>query len=388
MDSYDLVISGAGFAGLACADAAARRGLRTLVLEKKPDPGARPHTTGILVKEVADGWDAPRQFTRKVRGVRLYAPSLKSVDLVSPGYYFLATDTPGLLRWWAQHAEASGAEVRCDAPFRGVEKHGDLLRFKERDVEGRYLIGADGAKSKVAEMFNLGRNTQHLVGVEAEYTNVRGVDPDRLHVFLDSELAPGYIAWVVPGVDIYQVGLAVRKGREVKLEPFMEQVRKVFDFSAAECVSKRGGLIPVGGLVKPIGRDNVMLVGDAAGMVSPLTAGGIHTALDYGRLAGLAVCDHLLDNGPDPIRVMSRQLPRFGVKRLMRASIDMRPPNGLYNLMLGSRVLRSLAQVVFFHKGMFSPAAWHDAWQHVILNRSARLQHAAVTGDDSDSPTV
>jgi digeranylgeranylglycerophospholipid reductase len=95
----DLVIVGASFAGLICARSAALRGLKVVIIESKPDPGARIHTTGILVKEAAEEIDTPAKFSRVIHGVRLYSPSLKSVDLRAPGYYFLTTDTAGLVRW-------------------------------------------------------------------------------------------------------------------------------------------------------------------------------------------------------------------------------------------------------------------------------------------------
>ena len=95
----DLVIVGASFAGLICARSAALRGLKVIVIESKSDPGARIHTTGILVKEAAEEVDTPANLSRVIHGVRLYSPSLKSIDLRAPGYYFLTTDTAGLIRW-------------------------------------------------------------------------------------------------------------------------------------------------------------------------------------------------------------------------------------------------------------------------------------------------
>lgn len=92
----DLAVIGASFAGLACADSAARRGLSVLVLDRKPAPGYRMHTTGLLVKEVADKLHVPAHLTRTIAGVRLYAPNLKYADLDAPGYYFLATEIQGL----------------------------------------------------------------------------------------------------------------------------------------------------------------------------------------------------------------------------------------------------------------------------------------------------
>ncbi len=78
-NSFDIVIIGASFAGLVCARAAAERGLSVAVVEKKSEPGASVHTTGIFVKEAAEACPLPKRLTRKVRGVRLYAPSLAAI---------------------------------------------------------------------------------------------------------------------------------------------------------------------------------------------------------------------------------------------------------------------------------------------------------------------
>jgi len=213
-------------------------------------------------------------------------------------------------------------------------------------------------------------NRRFLSGVEAEFIGVRGVDDDRIHVFLDSHLAPGYIAWVVPGLGQTQVGLAARYGRPLQLDRFIERVAGLFDFSGARIVSRRGGLIPVGGPVSPMGCDGAALVGDAAGLVSPLTAGGIHTALESGRLAGLAVCDHLLDGGEQPWRVIRRTAPTFVFKRLLRFAFDLDPPNTLYDLALRSRPLRAAARAVFFHhRGLLSWRAWRDIAQELFAAR-------------------
>ena len=208
MEPCDLAVVGAGFAGLACARAAAARGLDTVVLDRKDDPGARPHTTGLLVKEVADALDPPAALTRRIARIRLYAPSLRHVDLASPGYYFLATDTAGLLRWLAASAREAGARLRFSSPVRSIARR--RSRFTLAGVAARFVAGADGRRSRVAGAAGLGRNASFLTGVEAEVEGARGIDPRCLHCFLDSRLAPGYLAWVVPGVGGAQVGLACR----------------------------------------------------------------------------------------------------------------------------------------------------------------------------------
>src|SRR5262245_28396007 len=112
----DCIVVGASFAGLACATALTRAGVSVTVLEKKRDPGEKLHTTGIIVKDALDQValldGLPAHLFRRVNGVRLYAPNMRSVDLAAPGYFFLTTDTPGVMRWLAGQAEAAGARLQ------------------------------------------------------------------------------------------------------------------------------------------------------------------------------------------------------------------------------------------------------------------------------------
>jgi flavin-dependent dehydrogenase len=351
----DVAIVGGSFAGLACAKMAAERGLDAVVLEKKSDPGALIHTTGLLVKEVADAWTIPSRFARKIHGVRLYGPSLASMDLTSPGYYFLATDTAALLRWFALEAEAAGARILLGTRYAGAVRVG--ARVAVGDLEALLLVGADGPRSSVARDFDLGTNEELLFGVEVELEGVAGVDEDRLHCFVDSKLAPGYIGWVVAGVGATQVGLATRAPERPDLDRFMAKISRVFDFSGARAIGRRGGPIPVGGPVRPFGRDGVVLIGDAAGIVSPLTAGGIHTALESGKRAGQKIADHLLDGGRAPHLELEHVYPAFTFKRMLRSLIDLRPPNRLIDGCLENAHFRRFAQAIFFHnRGLFSRA--------------------------------
>lgn len=360
----DLAIVGGGFAGLTCAQAAAARGARTVVLERKRDVGAQCHTTGILVKEVADAWDVPRALTRRIHGVRLYSPSLRWIDLHSPGYFFLATDTPGVMRWLADLATSAGAQLRLGANYAGCERAADGVRLSGHDLAARYLVAADGARSRVAQDLDLGANREFLTGAEVELTGVRGLEEDRLHVFLDHQLARGYIAWAAPGVGVTQVGLATRGAIAGRLEALLARLGAVCDLSAAEVVARRGGLIPCGGRVRRWRTHDAMLLGDAAGMVSPLTAGGIHPAMQLGRVAGVAIANHVLESGPDPARIVSALAPSYLFKNWLRTAFDVAPTNWLFDRALASGTFRRLAQVIFFHhRGLFS---W-DAWREILL---------------------
>lgn len=345
----DLVIVGASFAGLVAARTAAMRGLRVVVMEAKRDPGDRVATTGILVKEAAEALDVPHDLTRRVNGVRLYAPSLKSIDLFEPGYFFLTTRTAQLLRWLAREAVRAGARIYCGVRFSGAERRDEGIYIPGLDVWTRYLVGADGGKSAVARAFGLGRNERFLTGLEVEYEGL-DADPRFLHCFLDSRLAPGYLAWVAPGPAVSQVGLAVHEGAKADLKAFLEHARSLFNISEARVVERRAGRIPCGGLVKPFAAPGVMLIGDAAGMVSPMTGGGIRLAFQFGRRAAQAIADHLENLGPAPEAVMTRELPNFGLKSAMRRALDLAPSNGILNALLATAPMRALARHVYFRR--------------------------------------
>jgi len=362
----DCTVVGASFAGLACATALARAGMQVAVLDKKADPGEKLHTTGILVKEAAeqvallDG--LPPELVRRIDGVRLYAPNLRHADLVAPGGYFLATDTPNLMRWLAARAEHAGARMAWRSAFQAAERTRSGFDLGAQGTT-RFLVGADGPNSQVAKALGLGRSSNFLFGVEHEFAGAEIAAPGMLHCFIDRRVARGYIGWVVAGVGVVQVGLArrVRGDRataSTMMAAFLDKIAPVFDFRVERPVAVRAGMIPCGGLVRPVAARRVLLVGDAAGMVSPVTAGGIHTALKHGAAAGHAIGDYLDGRTGDPSGAFVRSYPRFRTKRLLRFLFDHFQSDAAFNLLLGTRLMRKAAGVVYFHhRGAFDPGA-------------------------------
>jgi digeranylgeranylglycerophospholipid reductase len=350
MDTTDIIIAGGGFAGLACAKALAGRGVAVTLLERKKAPGTGMHTTGIIVKECADEFAVPEHLTRRVTDVRLYAPSLRYVSLHSPDYFFLTTDTPGLMRHLSDEAIRAGANVLYGTAYENGQQQGDAIHVNNGAFSCRFLIGADGPRSKVADDFALGQNTKFLLGAEAEYTGLKLDDDNAFYCFLDQKLAHGYLGWVIPGVGVAQVGLAQRMPRRPDIDAFVARMKDVFDFSQASVAARRGGLIPVGGLVQPFARDNVILLGDSAGIVSPLTAGGLHTALHYGKILGDTIADYLAHGGQHPSQLLARIYPRFYLKQAMRKGYETLAPNWLLDAILTNPAFKAAASTVFFRQ--------------------------------------
>jgi flavin-dependent dehydrogenase len=163
---------------------------------------------------------------------------------------------------------------------------------------------------------------------------------------------------VVAGVGIVQVGLA-RRIRDHNPNPaacmadFLKKIAPVFDFRKCRAESVRAGMIPCGGVVRPSSASRLLLVGDAAGMVSPVTAGGIHTALKHGWAAGEAVARYLGGECADPADWLVNSYPRFRSKRVLRFLFDHFQSDLLTNLLLDTPPVRLAAKIVYFnHAGV------------------------------------
>ncbi len=348
--TYDIAVIGAGFAGLACARRAAERGLSVVVLDRQSGPGERIHTTGILVKEAWEEWAVPAPLVRRISRVRVYTPNHRFLELDRDRYFFMATDTGSLMRHLAEETRSAGAEIRFGEKYQGATRNGAGFALEGSGIACRFLVGADGARSRVAESFGLDRNLRVLKGVEWEFEPAPG-DGDCLHCFIDPECAPGYIGWVVPGVRVTQVGLAVHRHLKADMQRFIDRIDPLFGLSDRAVLEKRGGVIPIGGLLRKFHADRVLLIGDAAGMVSPLTAGGIHNAYRLGRLAGDAIADHLEGSAPHPGRVVRREYPNHVWKRAARWSFDRLPvARALEAGLLTRSLFRRLAERVFFNR--------------------------------------
>jgi flavin-dependent dehydrogenase len=151
----------------------------------------------------------------------------------------------------------------------------------------------------------------------------------RFHCFLDPRIAPGYLAWVVHDGEEAHVGVggyAARFDPLKALESFRASVASLFDFSRARKVERRGGRIPVGGVLKRIASARGLLVGDAAGAVSPLTAGGLDPCMRLSSLAAEVAADYVKTGDAAALarysgeQFRARFVSRLWMRRVLRAT--------------------------------------------------------------------
>ncbi|MBS1798024.1 MAG: NAD(P)/FAD-dependent oxidoreductase [Acidobacteria bacterium] len=370
MKTYDVVIIGAGLAGLQCARLLARQGAEILLVDRKTELAKGVHTTGIFVRKTLEDFEFPAgTLGRAIRKVNLYSPCLRPIALESEKDEFrvgkMGVLYESLLRECTDRgveflggARCVSAEVPADADSATIvrlEKNGSAFA-----VGARVLIGADGANSRVAKDLGLDENREWIVGYEEVFRSNNDGEPV-LHCFLDARLAPGYLAWIADDGEEVHVGVggyAAGFNPRAALREFREKTRHLYDPGEAEPVESRGGRIPVGGVLRRIANDHGLLIGDAAGAVSPLTAGGLDPAMRLSKFAAEIVAERLRTADPRVLRRYSGELfrARFVSRLWMRRVIKTFTSQRLLELgcvFLRGRVGRRFANHVFFGRGSF-----------------------------------
>ncbi|MDP2661886.1 MAG: NAD(P)/FAD-dependent oxidoreductase, partial [Dehalococcoidia bacterium] len=284
--SYDVLVIGAGPAGSTAARTAAQEGARTLLVERKAQVGVPEQCAGYVAQAIRWHVALPAEcVAQSVSNLRTYLPDGTVHDAEMPGYLL---DRAALDRHLALRAVQAGARLLIHTAAQRLE-NGEVVLQKEGQeifVNARIIVGADGPQSTTARWLGLAPGPLARA-VQYEVALPRRIEA--AEVFFRPVFRGGY-AWLFPAGETARVGAAFDadhndegvEGLRRLLADFQEEGR-VLDST----LSYTAGFVPVGG-PGPVRRDNVLLVGDAAGHTHSITGAGILNGIIAGEMAGRA----------------------------------------------------------------------------------------------------
>ncbi|MGF1462662.1 MAG: geranylgeranyl diphosphate reductase [Maricaulaceae bacterium] len=299
---YDAVVVGGGPAGATAAEDLARMGASVVLLDKagriKPCGGAIPPR---LIRD----FDIPEQLLKaKAQSARMISPKSVKVDMPIEGGYVGMVDRDEFDEWLRERAADAGAERRTGI-FEHYQRDADgnvTLTYRPKGaargedlhhIRARAIVGADGARSEVARQAVTGSERTPCVFAYHEIiaspeTGDDDFDPERCDVYYQGKLSPDFYAWIFPHGAQTSVGVgSADKG--FSLRGAVGDLRKTCHLDEAETIRREGAPIPLKPLKKWDDGRNVILAGDAAGVVAPASGEGIYYAMLGGRVAADAV---------------------------------------------------------------------------------------------------
>ncbi len=298
----DVVVIGGGPIGLVAARSAAEGGARTLVLEQRAEGSLSSCCTGLVSPRTTTALGVSESCVlREIRAVRLHLPHGSCIDLRSEQVKGVVIDRRTLEEELLALAREAGVDVRFGTEVVAAQSGSVTTRAgsEAMKVQAPLVIGADGPRTRVAEWFGLSAPIDVVAAgqVEVEIPT----PPDRVDVFVGRDVAPGFFAWTVPAEEgRLRVGLGVTPPHEPGA--FLDRLIAA-RFPKGRIVSRGAGWIPLSPNAPPAA-PGVLLVGDAAGHVKPLSGGGLYLGAVCGRIAGEAAA-RTSSAGDDRDRILS-----------------------------------------------------------------------------------
>ncbi len=370
MENYDATIIGAGLAGLFLAKKLAESKKAVLLVDRKDDLTKGVHTTGIFVRKTFEDFAFPKNaLGRPIKNVALYSPNLRKLEMQSADPEFRVGRMSLIYKSMLEDCVELGVVFRSGSRFLGSTELAnnrssvELEKAGEKEIiQTRVLVGGDGACSKVAASLGLDQNKKWIVGYEEVLKGVELDGEPRLDCFLDSKLAPGYLAWISNDGEETHIGVGGYPSRfdpQTALKMFKRfKVSKIIDTSNARIVETRGGRIPVGGVLKRIANSRGLLIGDAAGAVSPLTAGGLDPCLRLSEFASKVILKRLETDDANEMFAYSGAMFRrkFATRLVLRSALNAARAQSLLEIafmFLTSKIGKKVAEKIFFRRASF-----------------------------------
>lgn len=310
---FDAIVIGGGPCGATAAWDLARAGHAVLLLDRagriKPCGGAVP-------PRLLEEFEVPQSLlVARARSARMVAPSNRAVDMpVGEIGYVGMVDRDVFDEWLRARAATAGAERRTgtferierDSAGRAVVCYSTERGGAVERVTARLVIGADGARSGVAREAIPGSERNPCVFayhevVRSPASTPEGFDGSRCDVIYQGRLSPDFYGWVFPHGETASIGVgSAHKG--FSLRGAVHTMRDEMGLDGCETIRREGAPIPLKPLKRWDNGKDVLVAGDAAGVVAPASGEGIYYAMACGRIAAQTAGAFFASGNPAVLR--------------------------------------------------------------------------------------
>ncbi|QHN08355.1 NAD(P)/FAD-dependent oxidoreductase [Methanothermobacter sp. THM-2] len=294
---YDLVVVGGRVAGSIASYHAAKNGLRVLMLERNPEIGTPVQCAGGVSDSFfkSTGIKPLPEFTcTRINAATINGPYGASFTTRNPIVRGYIIERKIFDKYLALRAAEAGADVLTASNVKGLIFHegsvsGVTFRGPDgtREVESDIVIAADGIQSGVGRMARLDTRFRPGKLCSCAQYEVAGfdVDDETMEFYFGSTFAPSGYLWVFPkGDGRANVGVGIRRTRCSDNGP-LHYLNRFISGKGCSKLEFNAGAVPVAGPIRRTYTDGLLVAGDAAGQVDPLTGGGIHIAAECAMIA-------------------------------------------------------------------------------------------------------
>lgn len=366
---YDVVIVGASFSGLTLAHHLPKD-LKVLIVDAKPEAGSTVESTGLITSKTRTEFSSfipiDQFITNPISAIAVIAPGLDDMFVSTvPAPWIYQTDTKALVKALADRLP-SNVTLKTKTVFLGVDNADRPTQARirsqgeeEKVVDLKFLVGADGGHSKVAQSVKgLSKNTKFLFGYEQVFFGdvLRGPKPEEtIFHYWFGEFSLGYGGWLSPtivdGKKAFRIGLAKmmkdRGDAKQLTETFVKQLVDRGDIRIDGDITKPGYVfgshIPIGGTRSRITKNNVLLIGDAAGFCGAFAADGIKGSVISGKEAAVLIPQYLRGKIDALQKLPARMNTHGGIMSYYRRQLLYR---WIWGVMQRNRTFRAMYNII------------------------------------------